>query len=145
MDKIELKIKQAFESEIEKALEQHVQTTKAIEISHKWFAITNGHEFYLIPEHHPVGIGWRVLFSAKYDPDLPILSDDKGKNPIVKCGEKGRHLQIPEGYRKMGDDEVVTIECRVANVFKVQWERVENDEIGMKAYVVGDHVITPIK
>jgi len=62
---------------------------------------------------------------------------------IVKCGEKERHLLIPEGYYKLGEDEITKEGDLVANIRKLYWMPIESDpeDIGFKAGLVGDHVI----
>lgn len=64
---------------------------------------------------------------------------------IVKCGEKGRHLRIPDGYKLLGRDIIITEEMRdhvlVANIRDLHWEQLYDDDIGFKADLIGDHVI----
>lgn len=63
---------------------------------------------------------------------------------LVKCGEKGRHLPIPNGWKLLGPREIVDESDKVANVRQVEWTRVESDEVGLPAEAVGDFVITLI-
>lgn len=64
---------------------------------------------------------------------------------IVKCGEKGRHLEIPEGYQELSKNVVVTEQmapnCLVADIVHLCWIPLDEEDIGMRAYVIGDHVI----
>lgn len=62
----------------------------------------------------------------------------------VKCGKKGRHLEVKEGYRLLNEDEIVKQGDMVAHIYKVVWQVVESDDIGLKALYVGDYCIRKI-
>lgn len=52
----------------------------------------------------------------------------------IKVGEKGRHMEIPEGWRLLKPDEIVEKGDKVANVRQFYWMEAEVDEdIGFPA------------
>jgi len=62
----------------------------------------------------------------------------------VKCGEKGRHLEIPKGYRRLAPDQLTEKGDKGANIIKLYWMYLGDDEIGWRAEVAGDHIIRKI-
>lgn len=77
---------------------------------------------------------------------------DKKEN-FVLCGDKKKHLEIPEGYILVTPEErqdvFVTKEniknFKVANIRKYFWENLDIDEdIDMPLVYVGDHLIKKI-
>ena len=70
---------------------------------------------------------------------------------MVKCGDKGRHLAIPDNWRLLGAEEVVEKGDKVANIRALRWEALEEDadydytDVGKLAGSgVGDFVIRRI-
>ena len=63
----------------------------------------------------------------------------------VECGLRKRHLKIPDGYEKLNEDVIVTKEmascCKVANVRFIYWMDIDEDDIGMSAGAIADHII----
>ena len=52
----------------------------------------------------------------------------------IKVGEKGRHMEIPEGWRLLEPNEIVERGDKVANVRQFYWMEAEVDEdIGFPA------------
>ena len=64
---------------------------------------------------------------------------------IVLCGEKRKHLEIPEGWRKLDPNEEVLKDDKAANIRAICWELVNEDEIGFTAEIAGDHIIRKVK
>ena len=63
---------------------------------------------------------------------------------VIKVGAKQRHLQIPAGWKLLGEYDKVKEWDMVANVFKMRWEYIDDDEDGLPACAVGDFCITKI-
>lgn len=63
---------------------------------------------------------------------------------VLKIGIKGRHLEVPEGYRIMQESEIVNENCKVADLYKAEWQTPEKEDIGHRTENVGDYVICKI-
>lgn len=53
----------------------------------------------------------------------------------VKLGTKGRHLDIPEGWDILRDDELIMSTDLVANLYTMEWELVGDEDDGEKAEI----------
>jgi len=64
---------------------------------------------------------------------------------ILKVGNKERHLEIPEGWRKLNPDEIIEKGDKIANVQQIYWMDVTewDEDIGCPASYC-DHVIRKI-
>lgn len=63
---------------------------------------------------------------------------------VIKIGAKQRHLLIPSGYRLLFENEKVKQGDMAANLYKIHWEYILSDEVGLPAHAVGDFCITKI-
>lgn len=70
---------------------------------------------------------------------------NNSEDNIVRCGNKGRHLAILDGYRLLRSNEKVIDFDMVADFKKPSWMSVQEDELGLDAFLVGDFVIRKIE
>lgn len=63
----------------------------------------------------------------------------------LKVGDKGRHLDIPDGYELLNEDVVVTQfmlrHCKVADIVHICWLYLDDEDAGFRAGIIGDYVI----
>lgn len=84
--------------------------------------------------------------SKKQSDQITVISTRKIEISLmaeyVKCGNKERHLDIPDGWRKLGPDEIIQEGDKIANVQQVHWMHVfkDDEDIGSPASFC-DHVI----
>jgi len=58
--------------------------------------------------------------------------ENKEEN-YVKVGPKGRHLEIPKGWRLLKSHEMIKINDKVANIYKAYWMPVEPTDVEFTA------------
>lgn len=60
---------------------------------------------------------------------------------FVKCGEKEKHLFIPDGWYLLLGNQIVEKGDMVANILQFHWMNIDDDDVGIIATACGDYVI----
>jgi hypothetical protein len=63
---------------------------------------------------------------------------------LLKIGDKGRHIIMPDGFRLMDPDEKVVPGCMVANLYTAEWEQPDEMDFDEAALFCGDVVVIKI-
>ena len=59
---------------------------------------------------------------------------------IFKLGQKGRHLEVLDGWYVLKPNDTLRPTDRVANLYEIKWELVGEEDAGMKVHIY-NHVI----
>lgn len=59
--------------------------------------------------------------------------------------EKGSVIKIPNGYRRMGENEIIEGFDLVLWYVTKRWELVDSKDVGFRTYMVGDFCLKKIK
>ena len=72
------------------------------------------------------------ILVEKYQKDTEECIDVGVESMKFKIGLKGRHIEIPEGWRRVEHGPIIDGD-KVANIYSAVWEHIDDDDIGMDA------------